>query len=440
MNEKRKIIIICNDFPPHKSVGAQRPAAWCKYFDFQEYEIHVFCRKWLENFRSPSDYFRNNPCLPDISFFENATIHYCDFIPNWRDRLILINKNNQIIKIIQKFLTLVYFVFPFFFSNLDSTRKIYHTARKFILMSNNIFFIIATGEPFITFLYAKKLSKEFNIRWCADYRDGWSLNYGVQFMPFLQRILLRTFIRRIETNLVQTARVVVTVNDLLAQKLEKLHKRKVYVVQNGFWEEDFIDIDSEGNEKYLFNSNKFIISYSGSLYPYQPIEDFFSFFLFFLERYNLNSQEFEFHFWGTKGVLERLKDFKDNKTPKIICHPKLPRKELIINLSRSHLLLFLSSDKIDGSAVKIYDYFALRRPIFVFKNDHASIEKLINQTRIGFLHNNSELSGLYLKNLYKSYKLHEKGSFVTNPSNLHIYSRKHQTDILQKILEENVGG
>ena len=46
------------------------------------------------------------------------------------------------------------------------------------LATNKIDCILATGDPFVLFHYAKKaLRKKHNVPWIADYRDPWSSEF-----------------------------------------------------------------------------------------------------------------------------------------------------------------------------------------------------------------------------------------------------------------------
>jgi hypothetical protein len=74
-------------------------------------------------------------------------------------------------------LTAYYSIAQYFTFMGDNRAGIYHAASE-QLQKHTCHAIIATGEPFVLFRYAKKLSERFNIPWVADYRDGWSTNWG----------------------------------------------------------------------------------------------------------------------------------------------------------------------------------------------------------------------------------------------------------------------
>ena len=67
--------------------------------------------------------------------------------------------------------------------------------------------IIATGDPFVLFSYAAKLSKEFGIPWLADYRDPWSHD-----QRFFKNMPIRSWNSFLEKKIVSSASHISTVS------------------------------------------------------------------------------------------------------------------------------------------------------------------------------------------------------------------------------------
>ena len=44
-----KALILCNDFPPLNSIGAQRPYSWYKYFKRYGIDVTVITQNWSKN-------------------------------------------------------------------------------------------------------------------------------------------------------------------------------------------------------------------------------------------------------------------------------------------------------------------------------------------------------------------------------------------------------
>jgi len=422
-NIKKKILILCVDFPPWPSIGAQRPASWCRYVDPNEFEIIVVTRKWKNKMSDAADYFKNPTSFPEQGHFGHASVYYADFRPNLRDKIILKNKTCLFYRILQKVLTAFYYVASYFLRIFDNNREIYYKSVEIVSRNYDIFMIVATGEPFITFRYAYLLSKRFGIPWCADYRDGWSTNYNLPYMPFLQRFVLKRLLGKLEKSMLKSASLVLTVTPALKDTLESHLNKPVHVVFNGYDPQEICQVTNTP----LFLDNKFTISYLGSLYPFQPLEEFSQ----FIHRLSIDGileiSGLRIRFIGGEKYTKRIRE-AFNIIPEIDLHitPNLDRHSALKYAFSSHVLLLLSSSTVDGSAAKIYDYLALRRPIFVYKNDQGTIKFLLDYTKTGFLHDDYESSKQFFSALYDAYKAGTVRNFETNPVNLEEFSREYQ--------------
>ena len=250
----KKIIILAYDFPPHNSVGAQRPYSWYKYFKkFELYPI-IVTRNWNAN----SEKLILNENL-------EGKIYYTPFKLNFRDKLLKkYGKKKHIF--LRRFLSLSILILQFFSKKFDNKSTIYDFAKE-IINEEEIDFIIATGEPFILFKYAYKLSKSYKIPWFADYRDGWTSNYSLNHSNLFTKHLNKNFVKYFEKKYVKSAKEIFTVSNDLAKKIELISNKKVKIIKNGFFEEQFI---SEIKQSSSF----FNIIYAGSIYPYQRIDIF----------------------------------------------------------------------------------------------------------------------------------------------------------------------
>ena len=170
----KKILILAYDFPPYVSVGALRPKSWFKYFHKFGFEPIIVTRQWASKYGDFRDYIApSNDKKVLIEQHIQGTIIRAPYFPNWSNRLIL-NKGEKKWKLARKGYSAVIdyaqFIFP-----VGPKRQVYLAAKEY-LKQHKIDFILATGEPFVLFHYANKLSKEFNTPWIADYRDPWTLN------------------------------------------------------------------------------------------------------------------------------------------------------------------------------------------------------------------------------------------------------------------------
>ena len=170
----KKVLILAYDFPPYVSVGGMRPYNWYRYLKEFDVEPVVITRQWENKHGNNLDYIDGGSSKETIiEKTEFGTIIRTPYIPNFANRLMLKygeNKYRILRKSISAFYEFAQFIFP-----VGPKVELYRGAKEY-LKNNKVDVIIATGDPFILFSYASKLSKEFGIPWIADYRDPWSHN------------------------------------------------------------------------------------------------------------------------------------------------------------------------------------------------------------------------------------------------------------------------
>ena len=58
--KKIKLLILCFDYPPLNSIGAQRPHAWRKYFARNNIETTLITRNWSAQIKQPKDFLKKD--------------------------------------------------------------------------------------------------------------------------------------------------------------------------------------------------------------------------------------------------------------------------------------------------------------------------------------------------------------------------------------------
>lgn len=224
-----------------------------------------------------------------------------------------------------------------------------------ILEQDNFDLIISSYAPPVAPTVASKLSKKFNVKWVADYRDLWSLNHiGGGRFPFnlIEKIREKFFVTR-------QAAGIISVSEVLVQKQSKFLNKPGCTIENGF---DRTEYTTEklsivnAHEKY-FEKDIVNIAYAGSLYENRrdprPLLDA-------LEQYPLNN--ISVHFFGDNP--EDIGINVDNN--RNFYHGKLCRENILSVLSQADILLMLESGNKDAQGVltgKLFEYFALGKPI-----------------------------------------------------------------------------
>ena len=442
----KKVLILAYDFPPYISVSGQRPYSW--YKNLKKFGIHpiIITRQWGNLNGNHLDFIQ--PSKKEHTTFEKTDygmIIRTPFRPNISNKIILKYGIQKFSKI-RKFITLLYEFFQFLFP-IGNKRNIYFEAKKYMSI-NEVDYIIATGEPFILFQYAHKLSKKFNISWAGDYRDPWVLNTFNLVNP-----LLKYWYTFHEKKLLLSMNLILTVSDFMAANFEKynINNVPIKVITNGY---DLENIKKLGDIKQ--KDDVFSIAYAGSIYPYHPYKVFFDTLLELKENYS--KFNFQLTFYGTNKKNEISKDVKENYKPlekNIKFVGKLPNNDLLEELSKANALLLFNEYSFMGT--KIYDYLAVKRFVIhcfnnerdakILKNNHFPVndnenfsnklqQDLIEHTYSGkSIENKKELKEILISLFNKFQK--EKEINIKS-KNINYFSRQAQSEKLAKIIQSKI--
>lgn len=427
----KKVLIIAHDFPPLTSIGAMRPESWFNYF--KEFGLHpiVVTRNWDTNPNTLSDYYsasRNN--TSQILETKKGTIIKAPFRPNLRDRLIVKSK----LSIFRKFLTLAIEVLRYRTFWADDTRELFIEAEKYI-KKNKIDFILATGEPWVSFRYAHILSTKYQIPWASDYRDGWNTDVSMDEISKIRKNFYLFVRGSIEKKYANSASFIsISDPDIMIKNINylKLDKNKFINPLNGYDEEKIEMLSEVKQSKEVFR-----IGYAGTVYSFQRVDMFIDGVAKFIEKRNIDSTNFKCLFIGSdyhSGQTERILNHNQKISKYFTTTARKSHLESLRELKSSNLLLLLCNDEFVALPAKLFEYFGLDRKILIVKNDKDVVENFVNMTNSGFLCNN--VDDVY-RSLCKSYdEFLEKGRVESTVLSKEIYSRKNQAKVLaDKVLE-----
>lgn len=354
MEKQCKVLILAHDFPPYVSVGGLRPYSWMKYFS--EFDIHpiVVTRNW-NNVQANENSFIEASVIQTIEQLNetNFTLIKAPFQPTFAQRLLL-KKGATKWQFFRRLYTLTLEIMQFFLP-VGSKRSIYLAANDFF-KSNKVDLIIATGEPFVLFHYAKKLSKTHDTPWIADFRDLWSQDISIQNMSFLPKLY-----RVIEKKTIKHAAAITTVSDFLVSKLKKNHgQHNYFICANGF---------DEMTDKAIVSLSKkqLSIGFNGSIFPWYPVSSLLK---TLDDLWNKHHIAFELNLIGISQQAE-ITEMIASDFPLIAQFvtftPPLDNKTFQVEMSKNHLLVLFNSFALMGT--KIYDYLAMNRKILLLYSD-----------------------------------------------------------------------
>lgn len=411
----KKVLILAYDFPPYFSMGAQRPWSWFLYFKkFGFYPI-VVTRHWPANVRNAKDFVRSTEQKKIIKEEnENGTIIRVPYNTSFGDRLLL---NGQL-PLIRRFFSLLYSIFEFWLPAFDRKRIIYKTAKNH-LISEPVDFIIASGEPFVLFSYANRLSKGANIPWVADYRDAWSDFIKISGESTLIGKIQNAYFQKIEKRIVKNASLISCPGQVTREILNCIFpKKKVILSYNGFFDEEFL------TPKTFETSNQFFtIAFGGTIYPFQPLEDFLEGFELFVNNIG-EAVKVKVKFFGSELRPEQKSRIfkKPNLTSYFESTENLPRSNYLSEIAKADLLiLFSNKGMVSG---KLFDYILVKKPVVCIGKDSGEMGDIILNYKLGYLCKTPESLREVLFETYSNW--HLKKEMIFNPLFPEKFSRKNQ--------------
>lgn len=442
----KKVLILAYDFPPYISVGAQRPYYWYRYFREFGIDPVVVSRQWNNNFTGANQYVAEGYSDEDvIKETEYGLLLKAPYKPNAANKLYLKygdKKYRLIRKIISGFYEIMQWHFP-----IGPKIGIYKTAKEY-LSKNKVDIIIASGDPFILFKYASKLSNKYKTPWIADYRDPWierpaSKSFALTFIKLLNKWN--------EKNYLRSASVITTVSEYFVNLIRNNLPNKCFqIIPNGF------NLEAATQASIIQqNSKEFTITYIGRIYPYYPIESF----LICLHNFIIQSSDLKIKLRligisGNRDFLTQQTLF-NNAFVNIEVLPALSGEELMKELAKSNILLLFNSYSTIGT--KIYDYIAIKRKILLcFSEEPAAMDlkekyftsdfdnstdqnaqaNLILEKDAGIIVKNKEHFLEVLNDLYKEFS--ETGQIECHSKDISEYSRKAQTEKLAELIKSIV--
>lgn len=431
-------MILVYEFPPYISVAGQRPNSWFKYFKENNIEPIIITRQWDNSYNNELDYVAPSKSkYIEIENINLGTILKAPYKPNLANK-ILLKYGNQKFKYLRKIIS-AYYEFIQFILPIGPKIEIYNSANKF-LKYNKVDMILASGDPFVLFHYASKLSKKHEIPWVADYRDPWSHDSSKK------NILLKIWSSYYEKKIVNTSTCIITVSEFIKAQISELTTKKIYVIPNGY-ESEFME-----RTKKIKQTNKCLsIALAGTIYDWNPIEGF----LFTINKYVENGNVLLINFYGINKT-DEINNLISSKFPSIKnhvkIHTKLPYENLLEKLAKNNLLLLFNYYSYMGT--KIYDYIGLERKILLcFSNDKESKElkkkyysikdnenisntlqeDLLKQTNSGIVLKDKE--DLYRTLLELESEFNETKMINCNTINSEDFSRKGQVKKISNILK-----
>lgn len=325
----------------------------------------------------------------------------------------------------------IFYIWLEIFCYPDSQKSWYKfavDAGKKLLKNDSFDAIISSSYPLTSHLIAKNLKNKYGVPWVADLRDLWTQNH------YYSHTLIRTLMeRKLETKTLAIADALVATTPYSAEKLRKLHKKRIYSITNGFSYEE-----TDKDEAKL--TDKFTITYSGGLYlgKRDPIKLFQAVNELISDKI-IDSSDIEIRFYGPKEswLEEEIRSFNLEKIAKL--YGSVDRMVSLEKQRESQILLLLLWDHPEDKNIcpaKIFDYFGSKRPILAIGGSSGFVKDIFDETNVGIFAISIDEIKNFLVNSYNEWKRNSQVAYHAKISSINKYSHREMAKKFSEVLNE----
>jgi hypothetical protein len=428
----KKVLIISYFFPPCNLTASQRIAGWATYLSNFGYYPIIVTRNWDIPINSAEDASLSTGSEIIHDKNEVREVFYLPYIASKRDEIFTKHRENRSIQKMSKILTYKELLFESVSNSVIPSSNMYEFSRTILKEDKSVKALLISAKPYIHFKFGYLLSKEFGIKWIADYRDDWNTSELEWKKGFLMNFIAKIQ-SKCERKWLKNAACITSVSKVYTERISKFVNKEGFVLLNGFDEGDM------GKEDV--KSGSFNILYNGSLYRTQPIE----FFLEAVKRIISDTSiliEPHIYFPGLSfhsAQEKRVRNYMKGYEKFVHITNRVPKKEVIKLQQISDLLVMISHEGFKGvPSSKLYEYVGQKKQILLFPNDKDIIEETLLNCGLGLICNSEDEIFESLLRLIKEKQEGKKPQLIVNLGKINFYSRKNQTAELAKILNKMI--
>lgn len=433
----KHICIISHHFPPTNFMGSWRQYYRAKYLDKMGYKVSIITLH-EENIlvdKSKSSFINKEKLFSKTDLIRVPYNNSVGF--NLIQKLVFKIKINPKKKLIKKiFAQISFLILPI---NYKYRMRLFPSE-----ISNHLAsfpdYIIASGDPWNIHEHGRELANFYNTKYIAEYRDPWNYydnSYQIKGFNtfnknFWSQIKSKISLKR-EQKINKNANGIISVSKSWTKNASIVTgTTKSKTITNGFEPGEFQLIKP-------VNYNKFTLSYTGHIYPFQEIYLFINGLNLFIDNNPKIKKNIQVLFFGSlnsHGFEKRLPQIKAlDKYGLIKCTKRSSKNESIKVQKSSHILLYFTHLETKGVySGKIFEYLGANKPIMISPGDNDILDELINQTQSGNSCSSIEEVSSFIENLYFNWENKGKKYYTPNRSVIESYSYKNKTKELISFL------
>jgi len=287
--------------------------------------------------------------------------------------------------------------------------------------------IYSSSGPPSSAIVASILQRYSGLPWIAEFRDLWSDNHHD-----LRKTIIHNIDNWIERQTLKNCNALVTVSEPLKETLERKYSKPVYVIYNGYDEEDY--------PQDVPLTNKFTITYTGKIYiGRQDITPLFKAVKSLYMRGLITQDLFQIRFWGDDGNYIKTLAKKHDIEKFVFYGGRIFYMDSLLKQKESWMLLLIGWKGHLAEGVltgKLFDYLGAQRPILYIGEIGGEAQRILEDTGMGkFLSKYEDIENFLINCIDKYLKSDRMLGFIGPNENLIKYSRRYNAKILSRIFD-----
>jgi len=304
-----------------------------------------------------------------------------------------------------------------------------------IIKKERIGVVYATAPLYTSLLIGCLLKKKTGKPLVVDYRDPWTQNVFVKYPTKFHRKIEE----KMETFVLATADHIIATTEPMKRKLVEKYpfiKGKIDTITNGFDPEDFKNLTAKKDKE------KFVITYTGSLYGLRTGKQFFMALKELIEEKPELQTKIQVLLAGltSKQVVFLIKEFGLKNVVKLLGY-KSHQESLKLMANADILLLIIASEEAYDTKTgplmipgKVFEYLGAKRPILAIA-PLGNAADVISSTKTGVIVPPRN-TGVIAEAIFKLFQDWKSGTLKVAESDVSEYDRKVLTQKLAKVFQQ----
>jgi glycosyltransferase involved in cell wall biosynthesis len=444
----RSVLIICYIFPPIGGGGVPRPLKMAKYLGEFGWKVHVLTVDPVYHATLDPSLLAQVPA--------DVTIHRAKEWPLLPRRgggaapaaggEAALARRSLTATLKQQAVGLLKKVKPYLLIPDDQILWLPNALKlgREIIRREKIDVIFSTSGPVTNHLVARRLAREFGVKWVADFRDPWTQNMHSSGIAWRERLE-----EHMEAGVMAEADAITTVTTTFAENFRKKHGsriRRLELIYNGFDQADFVGLTPQYTAP-----GKFHAVYAGILYQKRNPRLLLRAIRELIDAGEVAREDLQLSFAGVfdyPGYSENRDCVEALQLGDVVrVLGNLPHKQALGLMKGADALLLIGDVSPDAGAYipgKLYEYMGIGKPILAL-NKAGEATQIIEAFRLGQVADPEDKEAIkqaFLK-LYREWK--ERGAAGAAERDddfaerVKPYERREQARQLAELMNELVG-